>query len=182
MFAHSLLVRSQPGRGTTVARAPERVQLWVSERLEPAYATLSVWSEAGAQVDAGDAALLAARGVAVVLCPRSNRALDVGEPPVPALRAAGVRLCVGTDSLASVDSLDLWDDVLALRQAFPALEPAWLVHAATRAGADALGFGELGRIARGAAAAFAFAEGPREIADPLAFLVSGEARPRGVRP
>jgi len=136
----------------------------------------------GVQVDAGDAALLAARGVAVVLCPRCNRALDVREPPVPALRAAGVRLCVGTDSLASVDSLDLWDDVLALRQAFPALEPAWLVHAATRAGADALGFGELGRIARGAAAAFAFAEGPREIADPLAFLVSGEARPRGVRP
>jgi copper resistance protein C len=57
VFAHSLLVRSQPGRGTTVARAPERVQLWFSERLEPAYATLSVWSEAGAQVDAGDAAV-----------------------------------------------------------------------------------------------------------------------------
>jgi methionine-rich copper-binding protein CopC len=57
VFAHSLLVRSQPGRGTTVARAPERVQLWFSKRLEPAYATLSVWSEAGAQVDAGDAAV-----------------------------------------------------------------------------------------------------------------------------
>jgi methionine-rich copper-binding protein CopC len=56
-FAHSLLVRSQPGRGATVARAPERVRLWFSERLEPAYATLSVWSEAGAQVDAGDAAV-----------------------------------------------------------------------------------------------------------------------------
>jgi hypothetical protein len=57
VFAHSLLVRSQPDRGATVARAPERVQLWFSERLEPAYATLSVWSEAGAQVDAGDAAV-----------------------------------------------------------------------------------------------------------------------------
>jgi copper resistance protein C len=57
VFAHSLLVRSQPGRGATVARAPARVQLWFSERLEPAYATLSVWSEAGAQVDAGDAAV-----------------------------------------------------------------------------------------------------------------------------
>jgi methionine-rich copper-binding protein CopC len=57
VFAHSLLVRSQPRRGATVARSPERVQLWFSERLEPAYATLSVWSEAGAQVDAGDAAV-----------------------------------------------------------------------------------------------------------------------------
>ena len=58
--AHSQLVRSQPGRGAAVARAPERVRLWFSERLEPAYATLSVWSEGGAQVDAGDAAVDAA--------------------------------------------------------------------------------------------------------------------------
>jgi methionine-rich copper-binding protein CopC len=55
--AHSRLVRSQPSRNAAVARAPERVRLWFSERLEPAYATLSVWSEAGAQVDAGDAAV-----------------------------------------------------------------------------------------------------------------------------
>lgn len=53
--AHSLLVRSDPARRAAVSRAPERVRLWFSERLEPAYATLSVWSEAGKQVDAGDA-------------------------------------------------------------------------------------------------------------------------------
>jgi methionine-rich copper-binding protein CopC len=58
--AHSQLVRSQPGRNAAVARAPERVRLWFSERLEPAYAMLSVWSEAGAQVDVGDAAVDAA--------------------------------------------------------------------------------------------------------------------------
>jgi len=58
--AHSQLARSQPARGAAVARAPERVRLWFSERLEPAFATLSVWSEAGAQVDAGDAAVDAA--------------------------------------------------------------------------------------------------------------------------
>jgi methionine-rich copper-binding protein CopC len=58
--AHSQLARSQPGRGAAVARAPERVRLWFSERLEPAYATLSVWSEAGVQVDAGDAGVDAA--------------------------------------------------------------------------------------------------------------------------
>ena len=55
--AHSLLVRSEPGRNTTVTRAPERVKLWFSERIEPAYAQLSVWSEAGTRVDAGDAAV-----------------------------------------------------------------------------------------------------------------------------
>jgi len=55
--AHSQLVRSEPGRNATVTRVPERVKLWFSERIEPAYAQLSVWSEAGKQVDAGDAAV-----------------------------------------------------------------------------------------------------------------------------
>ena len=55
--AHSLLVRSEPGRNATVTRAPERVRLWFGERIEPAYAKLSVWSEDGKQVDAGDAAV-----------------------------------------------------------------------------------------------------------------------------
>src|SRR6185503_18590958 len=133
------------------------------------------------QVDEGDCAVLAARGVAVVLCPRSNQALDVGLAPVPELRAAGVRLSMGTDSLASVPSLDLWQDVLALHRAFPSLEADWLVRAATQGGADALGFPDLGRIGPGAEAAFAFAEGPATLSDPLAFLVSGDARLRGVR-
>jgi copper resistance protein C len=53
--SHSLLVRSQPGQRATVTRPPERVQMWFSERLEPAYATASVWNEAGEQVDGGDA-------------------------------------------------------------------------------------------------------------------------------
>jgi cytosine/adenosine deaminase-related metal-dependent hydrolase len=135
----------------------------------------------GVQVDEADCALLAARGVTVVLCPRSNRALDVGLAPVPELRAAGVRLAVGTDSLASVPSLDLWEDVLALHRAFPSLEPEWLVRTATRGGAEALGFPGLGQIAAGAEAAFAFTEGPPSLSDPLAFLLSGEARLRGVR-
>jgi cytosine/adenosine deaminase-related metal-dependent hydrolase len=132
----------------------------------------------GVQVDAADRALLAARGGGVVLCPRSNEALGVGRAPVVELREAGVALCVGTDSLASVPTLDLWDDVLALHRAFPALEAEWLVRAATRAGAEALGFDDLGRIAPGARAAFAFFEGTAR--DPLEFLLSGDAHPRGI--
>ena len=132
------------------------------------------------QVDAADRALLAARGVVVVLCPRSNDALGVGRAPVVELREAGVRLCIGTDSLASVPTLDLWDDVLALHRAFPSLEPEWLVRAATRAGAEALGFDDLGRIAPGARAGFAFFEGPPSLREPFAFLLSGEAHPKGV--
>ena len=53
--SHSLLVRSEPTQRSTVTRPPERVQMWFSERLEPAYATASVWNEAGNQVDGRDA-------------------------------------------------------------------------------------------------------------------------------
>jgi len=53
--AHASLVRSAPPHRAVLAQMPERVQLWFNERLEPAYSTVSVWSEAGAQVDARDA-------------------------------------------------------------------------------------------------------------------------------
>jgi copper resistance protein C len=56
-LAHSLLVRSQPERRAMVTRPPEEVRLWFSERIEPAYARLSVWDAGGKQVDAGDAAV-----------------------------------------------------------------------------------------------------------------------------
>jgi len=133
-----------------------------------------------AQVDDADTRVLARRGVHVAVCPRSNRRLGLGVPPVPAMLAAGVRLCLGTDSLASVDSLDLLDDAAALFREFPTLEPSVIVRMATAGGAEALGFPELGTIAPGKRGAFAYADADRAVTDPLAFLVSGEARVRGV--
>jgi hypothetical protein len=53
-FAHAVLVRSTPPHRAVLGQMPERVQLWFNERLEPAYSTMSVWNEAGAQVDARD--------------------------------------------------------------------------------------------------------------------------------
>lgn len=52
--AHAVLVRSSPPHRAVLAEAPERVDLWFNERLEAAYSTASVWSEAGSQVDARD--------------------------------------------------------------------------------------------------------------------------------
>jgi len=132
------------------------------------------------RVDADERALLARRGVFVVVCPRSNRNLGVGIPPVPELLAAGVEVCLGTDSLASADSLDLLQDAAALHREFPALEPAAIVRMATATGARALGLGDLGVITRGKRAALAFAGAPGALADPLDFLVSGDARARRV--
>jgi methionine-rich copper-binding protein CopC len=53
--AHALLVKSVPAARAALNRAPDRVQLWFNERLEPAFSTASVWSAAGAQVDRQDA-------------------------------------------------------------------------------------------------------------------------------
>jgi methionine-rich copper-binding protein CopC len=53
-MAHASLVRSAPAHRAVLGQMPERVQLWFNERLEPAYSTVSVWNEAGAQVDSGD--------------------------------------------------------------------------------------------------------------------------------
>lgn len=72
-LAHSLLVRSQPERRATVTRPPEQVRLWFSERIEPAYARLSVWDAEGRQVDAGDAAV------------------DPADPTTLAVRTPGLR-------------------------------------------------------------------------------------------
>ncbi len=116
---------------------------------------------------------LAGRGVAVAVCPRSNRRLGVGLPPVPAMLAAGVALALGTDSLASAGSLDLMDDVAVLHREFPTLDPAHLVRMATLGGARALGLGDLGTIEPGKRAALAYAPAAEPPVDPLAYLVSG---------
>ena len=136
----------------------------------------------GVQADAADRALLAKRGVHLVLCPRSNASLGVGRADAPALHAAGVRLALGSDSLASAASLDVLDDAVLLRRQFPELESAAILHMATLGGAEALGFSELGAIAPGRRAALAYAPAPRTPRDPEAFLLSGEARLERVTP
>jgi cytosine/adenosine deaminase-related metal-dependent hydrolase len=132
------------------------------------------------QTDAADHALLARRGVFVAVCPRSNRNLEVGLPPVPSLLAAGVRLCLGTDGLASVGTLDVLDDVRLLRQAFPELPLQTLVRMATLGGAEALGFGDLGSLEPGKRAALVHARAAGPVADPLEHVVSPNARLRQV--
>ncbi len=55
--AHAVLVKSTPPSRATLRERPDRVELWFNERLEPAFSTLSVWNQAGAQVDRRDSAV-----------------------------------------------------------------------------------------------------------------------------
>ena len=64
-------------------------------------------------VDEPDVGILREAGVAAAHCPRSNRAHGHGVAPLAALRAAGVRVGLGTDSVVSVGDLDLWAEAEA---------------------------------------------------------------------
>lgn len=102
----------------------------------------------GVQVDAADAGRLARSGATVVCCPRSNARLGVGKAPVALYRQAGVPLALGTDSLASCDSLSIWDEIAFAYDWFEGqLSPFELLTMATISGARALGVaGDLGEL------------------------------------
>lgn len=108
----------------------------------------------------GDADRLARHGVSVVHCPRSHDYFHHPPFPFEELRRAGVNICLGTDSLASVRGtqrnrieLNLFKDLQALAAAQRQLKPEAILKLATLNGARALGRpGELGEISPGAAA------------------------------
>ncbi|MDD3620072.1 MAG: amidohydrolase family protein, partial [Desulfobulbaceae bacterium] len=92
------------------------------------------------QLTPADAQLLKARGVTICLCPRSNERLAVGRAPVQLFKKLGIPLCIGTDSLASNDSLSLWDELRFALDAYAgALTPDELLQLATSGGAAGLG-------------------------------------------
>jgi len=109
------------------------------------------------EVDAEEVALLAARDVPVAHCPRSNAMLGCGIAPLEALRRAGVRVGLGTDSPASTPSLDPWEELRVAVYAARARErrpDALSAHDALRLAtldaARALGLeGELGSLTVG---------------------------------
>lgn len=78
----------------------------------------------------------------LVLCPRSNHYISRATPPIDMLRRSGVRLAIGTDSLASNRSLSMIDELKTLSNDFnthAAVPLTTLVDWATIGGAEALG-------------------------------------------
>jgi 5-methylthioadenosine/S-adenosylhomocysteine deaminase len=104
----------------------------------------------------GDHALLARPGVTVSYNPVSNLKLGAGIAPAAAYLAAGVTMGVGTDSMASNNSADLFEEIKfgALLQRGAHQDPALLAGAdtlrmATSGGAAAFGRRLSGRLAVG---------------------------------
>ena|SRR5436309_3074213 len=51
--AHASLERAEPRVGNKVATAPRQVTLWFTQKLEPAFSTITVTDASGARVDTG---------------------------------------------------------------------------------------------------------------------------------
>ena len=109
------------------------------------------------QADDEEIELLATNDVAVAHCPRSNAILGCGIAPLSELRAAGIRVCIATDSPASTPSFDMFDEMRAAiaaaraRERRPdALTAGDALELATLGGARALGWDtDIGSIAAG---------------------------------
>jgi cytosine/adenosine deaminase-related metal-dependent hydrolase len=122
---------------------------------------------------------LAAADVTVVTCPRSNVWVGVGPPPIARFIASGVRLAVGTDSLASAPDLNLFAELAAMRAIAPEVAARRFLHAATVAGAEALGLDDvLGSLQAGRRAHLVAVTIGHGVADPEEALVSGVAADR----
>ncbi len=87
-----------------------------------------------------DADILKQRQVRVVICPRSNDKLAVGQPPLHLFKKTGIPLALGTDSLASNESLSLWDEMrFLLDQDGSPFSPVELLRMASLGAAEILG-------------------------------------------
>jgi aminodeoxyfutalosine deaminase len=128
----------------------------------------------GVHVTDAELGRLASAGATIVTCPRSNRWTGAGTAPVDRFYASGVRVAVGTDSLASVPDLNLFAELAEVRRLAPAVTAGRILESATLAGAAALGFdAELGSIEPGKRAQLIAVRLPADVHDVEQYLLSG---------
>lgn len=91
----------------------------------------------------------------IAYCPRTHAAF--GHPPHPfrEFRKRGVRVCLGTDSLASNPDLDILAEARFVHRRYPEIPGSDLLRMVTLAGAEALGWAnEAGSLEPGKSADF----------------------------
>jgi aminodeoxyfutalosine deaminase len=105
------------------------------------------------ELDDRDLALLEGtkwRNLQIVHCPKSHRFLQHNRFPLEELMQRGLNICLGTDSLASNDSLDLFSEMRIAKKIYPTLSARDLLEMVTIRPARALKLERrLGKIAPG---------------------------------
>ncbi len=126
------------------------------------------------RLDERDIARLARAGASIVACPRSNRWTGAGTPPIERFYASGARIAIGTDSLASVEDLNMFTELMEVRRLARLVPASRLLSSATIDGAAALGFAEeFGTIEPGKRAELIAVRVPAGIDDVEEYLLSG---------
>ena len=163
----------------------ERLQVWDSTWPIPCCSPVEYLDRLGVlgprtiavhcvQTRADDLHVLRQRGATVVTCPRSNEWTGAGQAPIARFFESGVRVAIGTDSLASAPDVNVFAELAAARRLAPAIPARDLLCAATLNGAKALGFGEThGSIAPGKQAFLIAVALPADVEDVEEYLVSG---------
>jgi cytosine/adenosine deaminase-related metal-dependent hydrolase len=128
----------------------------------------------GVQMPPDDLRRLEARGVTLVTCPRSNGHTGAGAPPLEDFYASGVRVAIGTDSLASSPDLNVFAELATMRALAPSIPATSLLESATWQGARALGFdADFGTIEPGKRSRLLAVAMPPGTTDVEEYLVSG---------
>ena len=116
--------------------------------------------------------------LSVVYCPRTHAHFRHPPHPWRELRAAGVRVALGTDGRGSNPDLSVWNELRFLRSRFPNVPPADLLALATADGAAALGTAG-GTIAAGQPADLCAVRLPEDTGDVWADLFHPGTAPAG---
>lgn len=93
----------------------------------------------------------------VCLCPRSNFNLHNKLPDIKALLKQSIQPALGTDSLASCDSLNILDEMKFIKKHYPEISNETLFSMGTINGATALGLNDVtGTLSKGKKAHFIY--------------------------
>jgi cytosine/adenosine deaminase-related metal-dependent hydrolase len=113
--------------------------------------------------------------MSVVYCPRTHAYFGHEPYSLAGMLAAGVRVAVGTDSLASNPDLSLIAELRQIARQHPDVPPEQILYLGTLAGAEALGLAErLGSITTGKKARLAVAR-VGDTSDPQAAILHSDA-------
>jgi cytosine/adenosine deaminase-related metal-dependent hydrolase len=92
--------------------------------------------------DNHDFEIIVKAGAKVCICPRSNMNLHGKLPNLEKMLDIGIKPALGTDSLASCNSLSIFDEMHYIVKNYNNIKPSSLIAMATQYGADALGIGD----------------------------------------
>jgi cytosine/adenosine deaminase-related metal-dependent hydrolase len=163
----------------------EEVGAWNPDWVAPGVSPVQYLDEAGfldarllavhgVQMSAADLTRLESRGTTLVTCPRSNGHTGAGAPPLADFYRSGVRVAIGTDSLASVPDLNMFAELATIRALAPSVKASALLESATLQGARALAVdADYGTIEPGKTARLLAVAVPPATADVEEYLVSG---------